>query len=478
MMRRVESSHKRASFFKALLLAIPAFLAGNMLPVAAQNHIYSQASLTVGDTIVRRIMPIPVSDSVYSGTDYSEIHFRLNNTRLDISYMDNGLTLLRLDRVIDSLGTDNIAAIEIVSQSSPEGSLVRNTWLTENRSKIMMDYIKRVFPELSSRVSYNKVTESWDNLAQYVEHDPYLEKETIDKILDIIYSDLKNDAKKAQIRNNLGSNPKTGDVYTYLTNNYYPVIRNSGIYILHTVESEPKYILNPDYKLDVTETITISRDSLPTHPQLPKTDESIRKRPFLAFKTNMLYNAFFTKDLGWAPIYNFEIELYPTEEGRWTWIYEYEFPWHSIDSKFQYFQVMNMQIEARRYFKEASHHSGHYLSAYIGGNLYDICFDSKAGHGYQGEGGGLGLGYGYVLPIGRNADTKWKLEFFIKGGFYMTFYDPYDAGNPYSGKYYYEWYDNPNLFRKRNMVFRWLGPTGAGISLSYDFFNINAKDNK
>ena len=157
MMRRVESSHKRASFFKALLLAIPAFLAGNMLPVAAQNHIFSQASLTVGDTIVRRIMPIPVSDSVYSGTDYSEIHFRLNNTRLDISYMDNGLTLLRLDRVIDSLGTDNIAAIEIVSQSSPEGSLVRNTWLTENRSKIMMDYIKRVFPELSSRVSYNKV---------------------------------------------------------------------------------------------------------------------------------------------------------------------------------------------------------------------------------------------------------------------------------------------------------------------------------
>ena len=80
------------------------------------------------------------------------------------------------------------------------------------------------------------------------------------------------------------------------------------------------------------------------------------------------------------------------------------------------------------------------------------------------------------MPIGRKADTRWKLEFFIKGGFYMTFYDPYDAGNPYLGKYYYRWYDSPNLFRKRNMVFRWLGPTGAGVSLSYDFFYKVAKD--
>ncbi|MBO4561350.1 MAG: DUF3575 domain-containing protein [Bacteroidaceae bacterium] len=475
MIQRVVSALKRARIIKLLLVSISAIFAGNILPVAAQNRIFSDNLLTVGDTVVKRIMPKPVSDSIYADVDYSDIHFRLNKARLDISYLDNGLTLLRLDRVIDSLGTDNIAAIEIISQSSPEGSLVRNTWLTENRSKIMMDYIKRVFPELQSKVSYNKITESWDNLAQYVAEDPNLESETIDKILDIIYSNLNNDTKKNQIRNSLGSNPKTGDVYSYLTRNYYPVIRNSGIYILHTVESEPRYILDNN-RPNITESITEIQDSLPEFPQITLSEEIIRKRPFLAVKTNMLYNSFFTPDMGWAPIYNFEIELYPSEDGRWTWIYEYEFPWHCIDSKFQYLQILNMQLEARRYFKEASHHSGHYLSAYIGGNLYDICFDSKAGHGYQGEGGGLGLGYGYVLPIGKKADTRWKLEFFIKGGFYMTFYDPYDAGNPYLGKYYYEWYDSPNLFRKRNMVFRWLGPTGAGVSLSYDFFYKEVKD--
>lgn len=471
MIQRIVFALKRARVLR-LLLSISAIIAGNMLPVTAQNRIFSDKILTIGDTVVKRIMPKALSDSIYADVDYSDIHFRLNKARLDISYLDNGLTLLRLDRVIDSIGPSNIEAIEIISQSSPEGTLARNTWLTENRSKIMMDYLKRVFPELMGKVSYNKVTESWDNLAQYVVEDPNLESETIDKILDIIYSDLKNDVKKVQLKNKLGSNPKTGDVYTYLTSNYYPVIRNSGIYILYNVESEPRYVLNPDQ----TGSTDIIQDSLPDFPQIPLSEELLRKRPFLAFKTNVLYNSFFTPEMGWAPIYNFEIELYPTEDGRWTWIYEYEFPWHSKDSKYQYLQILNMQLEARRYFKEASRHSGHYLSAYIGGNLYDICFDSKAGSGYQGEGGGLGLGYGYVMPIGRKADTRWKLEFFIKGGFYMTFYDPYDAGNPYLGKYYYRWYDSPNLFRKRNMVFRWLGPTGAGVSLSYDFFYKVAKD--
>ena len=80
----------------------------------------------------------------------------------------------------------------------------------------------------------------------------------------------------------------------------------------------------------------------------------------------------------------------------------------------------------------------------------------------------MGLGYGYVMPLGKKPDSRWKLEFSLKGGFFMSFYDPYDAGSPFAGKYYYEWYDAPNLFIRRNMVFRWLGPTGGGITLSYD----------
>lgn len=478
MKGRIGFKIKRALSLLALRAAITFIVADFSLPAVAQKTISSKNLLPVGDTVVKRIYPKPISDSTYLASDYTEIHFKLNSAELDISYMNNGLSMLHLDRVVDSIGIDNISAIEIISQSSPEGTLERNTWLTNHRSEEMKNYMNRVFPELKDRLSLNKVTESWENLAQYVAQDPVMEDETKNRILDIIDSDKLSVAdKKYKLKRSLGTDPKIGNVYDYLIKYYYPSIRNSGIYILHMVEPEPEFTKDPEKPFAEEPSPTLT-DSIAFTPQTPVPEEVFRKRPFIAVKTNLAYDAFFTKDMGWAPIYNIEAELYPTETGRWSWLLEYEFPWHSMPNSHQYLQILNLQFEARRYFKKASYHSGHYLSAYVGANLYDICMDSKAGHGYQGEGYGMGLGYGYVLPLGKRPDTRWKLEIFAKGGFYMTFYDPYDAGSPFAGKYYYEWYDAPSLFIRRNMVFRWLGPTGGGITLSYDLIRKKVKINK
>lgn len=473
--------------------------------VLADNHSKSDKLLYAGDSIVKRIMPVPQSDSQYVATDYTEIHFKLNSSYMDISYMENGLSLLHLDHVIDSIGKENITAIEIISQSSPEGSLKRNTELTRQRYDVIRNYMYRVYPDLKGRITMNSIIESWDNLAQYVAQDPNLEEATRNRILEIIESGkISNDSKKSLLKSSLGSNPRTGNVYAYLTKYYYPVIRNSGIYILHTVEPEPEFHQEPEKpsyqetEIQTVDTIAyipepiaspLAQSQTQTQTEQAQTEQPqaaqpqpadsvppVQKRPFIAVKTNMLYNMFMKKDLGWAPIWNVEAELYPTQDGRWTWLMEYEFPWYSKPSKHQYLQVLNLQFEARRYFKAASAHTGHYLSAYAGINEFDICFDRTGGHGYQGEGGGLGLGYGYVMPLGKKPDTKWKLEFFVKGGFFMTYYDPYDAGSPFAGKYYYQWYDSPSLFVRRNMVFRWMGPTGAGITLSYDLIPKKIKD--
>ena len=475
MFRGVYSILKRTWFPILMTVVLSAVMAEKPSSVAAQNRMTSDYLLKVGDTIVKRILPKPVSDSIYANTDYSDIHFRLNKAELDISYLDNGLTLLRLDHVIDSLGVENIAAIEIVSQSSPEGSLDRNTWLTENRSRVIVNYMNRVFPELKNKISLNKIVESWDNLASYVEMDPNMEQETIDRVLEIIESQKYSIAtKKHQMQFTLGNDPNVGDVYAYLTKYYYPVIRNSGIYILHMIK--PRTPINQEPEgLNITDVPSSFNENIDSIP-ISQPPVITRKRPLLAVKTNLVYDGFFTKDFGWAPIYNVELELYPTEHGRWTTLLEYEFPWHCDDYRHLYLQILNLQFEARRYFKKQSRHSGHYLSGYLGANLYDICFDQKAGHGYQGEGFGFGLGYGYVLPLGRRPDTRWKLEFFLKGGFYMTFYDPYDAGSPFAGKYYYDWYLDPKLFIRRNQVLRWTGPTGAGITISYDLLNKTVKN--
>ena len=70
------------------------------------------------------------------------------------------------------------------------------------------------------------------------------------------------------------------------------------------------------------------------------------------------------------------------------------------------------------------------------------------------------------------------MEFFVKAGYYMSFYDPYQPGNPYMGKSYYDWHDDPSLFIRRNWVFKWLNPTGVGVSISYDLIRKKVKNQK
>lgn len=475
---------KRTKTLLVILSLVVAILSTMTRPAYAQSRSMGSNLLKVGDSTVKRIMPVPESDSTYADADYTEVHFRKNKADLDLDYMDNGKSLQHLHRVFDSLGIENVAAVEIIAQSSPDGGLARNEWLTEHRSQVILEYMNLHFPELSDRISLNTVTESWENLSMYVAQDPNLTEKNRTKILDIIDSPTMSVAtKKSRLKNNLGSQSKLGNIYSYLLKYYYPVIRNTGIYVLHTVEPVTAFNMPPLVPY-VEETSPVLPDTIgPAPPQSephvfeePDSTPPERKRPVLAVKTNLPYYGFFRKDLGWAPIYNVEAEWYPTENGRWTLLGEYEFPWHMAKDNHECFEMLNLQLEARRYFKKASNHSGHYLSAYAGVNLFDICFDGYSGHGFQGEGFGGGLGYGYVLPLGKKPDTRWKLEFFIKGGVYVTLYDPYDAGNPFQGKYYYEWYDAPNLFIRRNMIFRWLGPTGAGITLSYDLIRKKVKN--
>lgn len=477
---------KAKTLFSVLATVMAIFFSTMTRPAYAQIRSISDNLLKVGDSTVKRIMPKPESDSAYADADYTEIHFRKNKADLELDYMDNRLALIHLNRVMDSLGRENIMAIEIIAQSSPDGGLARNEWLTEHRSQAILEYMDRVFPELKEKISLNTVTESWENLAMYVAQDPNLTEANRNKILEIIDSPKFDVAtKKARLKNNLGRQGKLGGIYDYLLKYYYPVIRNTGIYILHNVEPTTAFNMPPLQPYVEIDSLILP-DTIGPAPDQPEpfvfaepdSTPPERKRPILAVKTNIPYYGYFRRDLGWAPIYNVEVEWYPTEEGRWTWLAEYDFPWHTAKNNHECFQILNLQFEGRRYFKKASNHSGFYLSGYAGANLFDICFDGYTGHGYQGEGLGGGLGLGYVLPLGKKPDTRWKLEFLVKGGVYFARYDVYSAGNPFypAKKYYYDWYDAPTLFLQRNYIFRWLGPTGAGITLSYDLIRKKVKN--
>ena len=160
--------YKKIRLLFAILVSVMAIMNVITAPVHAQIRSISDNLLKVGDSTVKRIMPAPESDSTYADADFTEVHFRQNKADLDLDYMDNGRALQHLHRVLDSLGLENIAAVEIIAQSSPDGILSRNEWLTEHRSEVILEYMNEHFPELKNFISLSKVTESWENLSMYV----------------------------------------------------------------------------------------------------------------------------------------------------------------------------------------------------------------------------------------------------------------------------------------------------------------------
>ena len=101
--------------------------------------------------------------------------------------------------------------------------------------------------------------------------------------------------------------------------------------------------------------------------------------------------------------------------------------------------------------------------------MFGICFD--ADRGWVGEGFGGGVGAGYVMPLTKQG--RWRLEFGLQVGYIHCNYDPYQYENPvnpayHDDNYYYKWTLKPELFKKRQYRWNWIGPTRVGITLSYD----------
>ena len=379
-----------------------------------------------------------------------EVHFRFDNDSLDLNYMGNERALNRFARVVDSLGLHTIDSVVIVSQSSPEGVYLHNLKLSRKRAATMREAIEQRHPELSSRLHVHPDGESWTRLREYVKSDRQMKQKTIDKVISIIDSDVNIETKKWRLEQQ--------PIFRYLRATYYPRIRNSVFCII--------YFDNPIVMAQLEDVITTTDDmeaiATTRLAPWPVEWEYTYYRPVLSVRTNVLY------DLGSA--LNVGIEYYP-RDSRWTALADYTFPWWSHDASHRYLQMLNGSLEARRYFKDDNTHTGHYLSAYGHANLYDFSFDAQ--RAWQGEGWGLGLGYGYVWQPWKN--ERWKLEAFVRFGYYHSLYDPYHASDPYNGKYYYDWDGPIENFIRRNHRLRWLGPTGAGVTISYDLFRKKLK---
>ena len=383
-----------------------------------------------------------------------EVYFRFDKSELDINYMGNRDALARFTHVVDSIGYAMIDSIVVVSQSSPEGPYWHNMRLSEQRSATMRRAIERRHPELKELLRVHPDGESWKQLREYVVKDTVMDRASVDEVLSVIDSNVSITTKKQRM--------SQLPVYEYLYKTYYPRIRNSVFCIVYY--DLPVYMASPHSMFENLATIdslaNLLADSIAPIPMVIQPVQHCE--PVLNVRTNLLY------DLG--TVANIGVEYY-FRNHHWSLAGHYTFPWWRNDQNHYYMQLLDLNLEARYYFSGKKPHAGHYLSAYTHANLYDFSFDAE--RAWQGEGWGVGLGYGYVWQPWRN--KNWKLEAFVRFGYYHSFYDPYHAGDPFNGKYYYDWDGPIEDFMRRNHRLRWVGPTGVGVTLSYDLFSREVK---
>ena len=192
-----------------------------------------------------------------------------------------------------------------------------------------------------------------------------------------------------------------------------------------------------------TDTLTFLQSGKTMYPQRNPVAASCRRRPLLALKTNLLFDA--------ALMPNVEIEV-PVGK-RWSVNGEYAFPWWQFDRGKYCMQVLMGGLEGRYWLGSRKSRedrevlTGHFLGLYAGGGKYDLQWGEK---GYQGEFFiAAGVSYGWATRIARHL----HLEFNIGIGLLRTDYRHYARDN-------YQ-----TLLWQENGKYTWFGPTKAKISL-------------
>ena len=193
-----------------------------------------------------------------------------------------------------------------------------------------------------------------------------------------------------------------------------------------------------------TDTLTFLQSGKTMYPQRNPVAASCRRRPLLALKTNLLFDA--------ALMPNVEIEV-PVGK-RWSVNGEYAFPWWQFDRGKYCMQVLMGGLEGRYWLGSRKSRedrevlTGHFLGLYAGGGKYDLQWGEK---GYQGEFFiAAGVSYGWATRIARHL----HLEFNIGIGLLRTDYRHYHARDDYQ-----------TLLWQEIGKYTWFGPTKAKISL-------------
>lgn len=175
-------------------------------------------------------------------TGSAYLDFPVNKTVIYPDFMNNERELLKIRNSIEVVQNDTntyITDIKIVGYASPEGSYAGNARLAEGRAQALKDYIIQQYKLRENVIEVSSIPEDWVGLKTYITNSQINYKQ---EILDIINSDLSEDAKDNKIKT-IGD----GSTYQFLLKNVYPFLRHSDYTINYRVNEfnveEAKVIL-------------------------------------------------------------------------------------------------------------------------------------------------------------------------------------------------------------------------------------------
>lgn len=401
--------------------------------------------------------PLEMNDSLFF--KYSRgVRFKVNKTELTPS--DKFFTDFR--RLLPKLWDSDIQlrGAYIRGGASPEGPYNNNVRLARERAAVLESEIKAIahdshftLPLMTSA----STSEDYTYLLALMRaaNDP--DYATVENVCNK-WKDNRDECQRTL------KGIRGGALWARLLKDYFPRIRRSNIIIWGWHHDNHRLPMPERPKERVEAGMPNIHVEVPV---MQQEEAPLPRKRMLALRTNLIHDFLWLPNLGWALTPNLQAEYFPLR-GHLTLNGDFSYSQLRHWGRSKFYQMRDARLELRRYFRGGGTFEGLYLGAYGEYTKYGIGFNKEKG--WEGEGGGGGLSLGHTLRLNHKGSLR--LEFSLSVGYFYTQYDPYVYGNPKTGvedgKYYYNYTGLRRDFKRRNHYRTWVGPTNAGIHITYD----------
>ncbi len=375
--------------------------------------------------------------------------FRVGSSTVEHGLEDNANILSDILSILE--GRDSTACItnvRISGYASPDGGDSHNKRLSAARVHALEAYLRERVTIADSVIERHNGGIAWEQLAELVEKSDMSHKEEVLHVLrnvpEYTYNEHNQliDSRKKQVMD-----LQWGRTWHYLSDRYFPLLRNADIVIATTVRE--KKLREPETGNGGSSVDIALPPGLPNAREeqpLPDPDGSEESFPKFSVKTNLLYDALAVPNLG--------VEFCLGEAWRLAanWMYG---RWNMDDHR-RYLFLYGGDLALRRWFgKRERPFTGHHAGVYGQLFTYDFRWGDKGYMGgkpngalWEGFNYVVGVEYGYSLPVAK----RLNLDFTVGAGYW-------------GGTYYqYVPQDGHSVWQATKSR-RWFGPTKAEVSL-------------